>query len=173
MAGKKIHFKKSFSDGSQREEEGILYTAQNGIKVALHKEVHPNGSTWWSATELTTGKKVTRSIYKTMKEAKAEVETVSPVVAKVLAEGKNSFKRVTPAKKDKPKKAVAPVKAKPASVQKPKATTYTVMGKTFATKAEARAYKALQKQKAGKPCEIKEGTRKPSHKVVSFTAKSK
>lgn len=57
--------------------------------------------------------------------------------------------------------------------ERKKATTYTIMGKTFATKAEAKAYKALQKQRADKPCEIKEGTRKPSHKVVSFTAKKK
>lgn len=76
-------------------------------------------------------------------------------------------------------KTVAPVqkpakhKTESAPVQKPKAKTYTVQGKTFATKAEAQAYKALQKQRAGKPCEIKESTRKPSHKVVSFLAKSK
>ncbi len=107
MAGKKIHFKKTFSDGSQREDEGILYTTKNGIKVALHKEVHPNGSTWWKATELTTGKQVTRDIYRTMKEAKAEVETVSPVVAKVLDERKNSCQSVKPAKQDKPKKSKA------------------------------------------------------------------
>lgn len=98
--------------------------------------------------------------------------------------------KAKPTKKDKPK-AVASVKSKPATAaktttakpakqdkpasvpKKPKATTYTVMGKTFATKAEARAYKALQEQKAGKLCEIKESTRKPSHRVVSFTAKSK
>ena len=76
-------------------------------------------------------------------------------------------KAVTPAPAPKP------AKPQPAKAQKPKAKTYTVMGKTFATKAEAKAYKELRKQSAGKPCEIKESTRKPTHKVVSFTAKNK
>ena len=69
------------------------------------------------------------------------------------------------------KPAPKPAKSQPAKAQTPKTTTYTVKGKTFATLAEAKAFKALQKQNAGKPCEIKEGTRKPTHKVVSFTAK--
>lgn len=55
----------------------------------------------------------------------------------------------------------------------PKAKTYTVAGRTFATKAEAQAFKALRKRKASKACEITEGTRKPTHKIVSFTAKNK
>lgn len=75
--------------------------------------------------------------------------------------------------KSKAKAGVA-TKAKPAKVDKPnKAPTYTVGGKTFATLKEAKAYKAAQKQKASKPCEIKESNRKPSHKVVIFTARAK
>lgn len=77
----------------------------------------------------------------------------------------------------KPKTMSTTKAPKPAPVQKPKvkdpAKTYTVQGKTFATKAEAQAYKSLQKQRASKPLEIKESTRKPSHKLVSFPAKNK
>ena len=72
------------------------------------------------------------------------------------------------------KPAVTPPAKKRAGVPKPpKVKTYTVAGRTFATKAEAQAYKSLRKRKASKPCEIMEGTRKPTHKIVSFTAKNK
>lgn len=301
MAMKKICFKRTFSDGSQREAEGIPYTTKNGIKLALHKE-----GGFWGATELTTGKSVIRQAkYKKLKDVKAEVEETAPIVAKllrkpkyqtistgstgkklpatlhrskeeaevmkksmealgykteiqvvrtttkqeakpkakeqkVMAKSKNrgytagvelpdgrklistpsafrventttneivletketaqtiakklsedyqkhygvkakpyvgkpseereQHKRIKP----KAKAGIAP-KAKPAKADKPiKAPTYTVGGKTFATLKEAKAYKEAQKQKASKPCEIKEGNKKPSHKVVIFTARAK
>lgn len=72
------------------------------------------------------------------------------------------------------KTTVTPPAHKRAGVPKPpKVKTYTVAGRTFATRAEAQAYKSLRKRKASKPCEITESTRKPTHKIVSFTAKNK
>lgn len=72
------------------------------------------------------------------------------------------------------KPTVSPPAKKRAGVPKPpKVKTYTVAGRTFATRAEAQTFKALRKRNASKPCEIMEGTRKPTHKIVSFTAKNK
>lgn len=71
--------------------------------------------------------------------------------------------------KDKPAKAAAPA---PKS-----APTFTVMAgrksKTFATKAEAKEYEKQCREKTGKKYAIQESKKKPSHRVVSFTAKNK
>lgn len=92
--------------------------------------------------------------------------------SKTGANDQSQRKESKPALSQKRAAGKSTKEAKSANARK-KAITYTVRGKTFATKAEAKAYKALQKQRADKPCEIKEGTRKPSHTVVSFTAKKK
>lgn len=60
---------------------------------------------------------------------------------------------------------------KKSTAQKP--TTFTVKGKTFATKAEAKVFEKECRKKTGKAHVIKESNRKPSHTIVSFTAKSK
>lgn len=84
---KTIKFKKDMMINGKNckvEAEGIPYTTQNGIAVALHKE----GSVW-CATELTTGKLITDrpsgdNFNSTIKAVKADVEARSPAVAKVL-----------------------------------------------------------------------------------------
>lgn len=52
---------------------------------------------------------------------------------------------------------------------------FTVMAgrksKTFATKKEAREYEKAVKRKTGKAHAIRESTRKPTHRIVRFTAK--
>jgi len=53
--------------------------------------------------------------------------------------------------------------------------SFTVMAgrksKTFATKKEAKAYEKAVRGRTGKQHKIRESTRKPTHKLVSFTAK--
>lgn len=162
MATKKIRFKKAMSNGEKIEAEGIPYKTKNGIDVALHKE-----GNWWQATEVTTGKLVTIEKHNTLKAAKTEVESNSPAVARVLKLSKkkttNSSTRSKPdtSKPTKDKTTVAPK------------TTFTVKGKTFATKAEAKTYEKECRDKTGKTYVIRESKKKPSHRVVSFTAKSK
>lgn len=119
-------------------------------------------------------------IYEPKKAANFTVD--KSLEAKISAKEKRLRKELAQIKKEKEnqgvnktvKPAVTPPAKKRAGVPKPpKAKTYTVAGRTFATKAEAQAYKSLSKRKASKPCEIMEGTRKPTHKIVSFTAKNK
>lgn len=82
----------------------------------------------------------------------------------------------------KAKKPEKPAKDKPkqtkAEAPAPKdAPTFTVIAgrksKTFATKAEARAYGKQCKGKTGNKYAIRESKKKPSHRIVSFTAKRK
>lgn len=82
---------------------------------------------------------------------------------------KRAKAKIKPAQQPKPKAA--------APATKPAAPTFTVMAgrnsKTFATKAEAKAYEKACRKRTGKKYEIRTSKKKPSHKVVSFTAKSK
>ncbi len=74
-----------------------------------------------------------------------------------------------------PVKSTAPKSAAKTSQLPAKTKTYTVMAggksRTFATKKEAKAYEQACRKRAGKPYAIKESTRKPTHRIVSFTAK--
>lgn len=79
-------------------------------------------------------------------------------------------------KASKPTAAEKPAKDRPAKAAN-SAPTYTVIAgrksKTFATKAEARAYGKQCKGKTGNKYAIRESKKKPSHRIVSFTAKRK
>lgn len=121
-------------------------------------------------------------VFTDLEEAKAYAKEIAAKLPpeKSLAQALKPWNTITRKKKSEPTaakkpemvKSVKPKKDKPA-----KATTYTVMdsrkGKTFGTLKEAKAYEAEQRKKTGDFCEIREGTKKPTHRVVSFTAKNK
>lgn len=105
------------------------------------------------------------------KKGQAKTSRVQPGYLNYMeAKGGITIER---AKSEQTKKSKA-VKAPEVKLTAP---TFTVMAgrnsKTFATKAEAKAYEKACRRKTGKKYEIKTSKKKPSHKVVSFTAKSK
>lgn len=181
----KIHFKMTMSDGKKVDAVGVPYTTKNGINVALHKR-----GNFWYATELSTGAAISTSKFngvRTLNEAKAGVEELSPIVAKVIKQRGQKSRSTNVAKKSgkaaaprtgantqsqqaAPKSAPVVIKAAPTAPKR--STTYTVKvgrsTRTFATKAEAQEF---ANQCRNRNVSITSGTRKPTHRVVRFTAK--
>lgn len=140
--------------------------AKNAVRkkyIPLHKQAKLNASKAYRQyddyLDNTFG---VHNVYSETNEAFTSTdERVLGYLEKRLKERQNPKEKT---KESKTKTAVSVAKDKPK-----KAPTYTVAGKTFATMKEAKAYKAALKSKS----EIKEGKKKPTHKIVSFTAKSK
>ena len=133
-------------------------------------------------TDEATEKKIKSKEKKMQKELETQKE-LKGVIAEKNKSTKPAGKRTCKPKTAKPA-PVAPAKNKPTSPKTAKPTSpkttakpsegksYTVRqgrtSKTFATKSEAKAYKSQCKNKN---VTITEGTQKPTHRVVKFTAK--
>ena len=156
---------KADAENMKRNIESLGYK----VEIQTVKPTKPKSTV---RTEKT--KRKTKSDTKpTAAELGAELEAKTNSLRACLHNIKSKPTTVKKPEKDKP---VAPMKAATPTAAKP-APTFTVVAgrksKTFATKAEAQAYGKQCKEKTGKKYAIRESKKKPSHKVVSFTAKRK
>ncbi|MGN0813353.1 MAG: hypothetical protein ACI4MQ_07585 [Candidatus Coproplasma sp.] len=166
---------KSTSKPKTSNPEKYIHLQFHGKQPAIKaSELKAGDVTVWNggATE----KVVSVKPSKTGKTLDVEIEYTNMMGKKVRSNRRMSVNRLVGIDRTTKPTPAAPAKNKPTS---PKTTSkpsegksYTVRQgrtcKTFATKAEAKAYK---EQCKNKNVTITEGTKKPTHRVVKFTAR--